>query len=443
MSTTRRHSWRHVRMAVWLGLIVAVALVPLHGALQAIFRDYATCLDEPFSAEGRGHYLYIKRHLERPFRGYSATQVLAPQFGVVALSHMACGLVNVSRVEPQLNDEIAPLLAEIMRRAVSPEISPYQRSPAEVEDWGGHGLYLSHLNLILGCHRLVTGNADYDALHRRLTEHLSAASLKDSDFHVTSYPNSPKWPADQTVTLCSLHLYDRIHNTAFSAQPIAGWLDYMARHATANDLNLPHSSISELDYAKYPRGCAMSWSVLYMAQFAPNEAAELYARYRAAFFKSVLGCGGFREWQPGESRGMDVDSGPIVFGIGVAATGLGVGPAKLFKDSEAYTAIMRSAAVVGMPNAWGAQRHYRLSPLLGEAILFHGQTATPWFDPLPPKKFADNRPFPTGAILAVLIWSLVIAFLAYRVQKLFRMIRQPPAASDKQMEKARGAVGLS
>jgi hypothetical protein len=407
-------------------LIVVVAYFPLPGVLHAIFRDYAACVDEPFSSEGRGHYLYIKKHLESPFRGYSVAQILAPQFGVVTLSHMACGLVNVSRAEPELKSEIAPLLAEVVRRALSDQISPYDRSPAEVEDWGGHGLYLSHLNLILGCHRHVTGNADYDALHRRLTEHLSSASLKDGDFHITSYPESPKWPADQTVTLCSLHLFDRIHGTTFSSQPIEGWLDFMKQQATAVELNLPHSSISPLNYSAQPRGCAISWSILYMAQFAPAEAASVYASYRAAYFKTVLGCGGFREWQPGVSLGMDVDSGPIVFEIGVAATGLGLGATRFFKDREAYVAIMRSAATVGMPNALGARRHYHLSPLLGEAILFHGQTATTWFEPLPSTDYPVSRSFPTGAILMLLFWLLVMAFFAHRSWKLLGKIRQAP-----------------
>src|SRR4051794_40610794 len=87
------------------------------------------------------------------------------------------------------------------------------------------------------------------------------------------------------------------------------------------------SSISDLWYASIPRGCATSWSIFYMAQFAPERAAELYRRHVRALGRSVLGFGGFREWPADRSHGMDADSGPIVFGVGMAATGIGLGPA--------------------------------------------------------------------------------------------------------------------
>ena len=184
------------------------------------------------------------------------------------------------------------------------------------------------------------------------------------------------------------------------------------------------SSISaDLWYARLPRGCALSWTSLYMAQFAPDEAAELYSRYREHYGRTVLGCGGFREWPAGSPHGGDADSGPIVLEVGVAATGLGLGAARLFRDAPSFSAVERSAAVFGLPTWSSGGRHYRLSPLLGEAILFHGETARPWFGQ--PLRASGGRqvPFPTGPALVALIWCAAVAALARRTWRLWREAR--------------------
>jgi hypothetical protein len=116
-----------------------------------------------------------------------------------------------------------------------------------------------------------------------------------------------------------------------------------------------------------------------MAQFAPQEARELYDNYRRSYFKSWHDLGGFREWPPGEDYGMNSDTGPILLGIGFAASGFAVGPARLFHDEEAYRTVMRTGALIGFPLRWRGRRWYLFAPLLGEAILFNGETATPWF----------------------------------------------------------------
>ena len=111
-----------------------------------------------------------------------------------------------------------------------------------------------------------------------------------------------------------------------------------------------HSSVSPLVYATTPRGCALSWTSLYFAQVAPDVAREPYQLYREHMSADVLGLGGFREWPLGRDKGgMDADSGPTPFGVGMAATGLGLGPARLFGDADRYTTIRRAALTIRPP----------------------------------------------------------------------------------------------
>lgn len=366
---------------VEIALLLMLGLLFSRGLTESIFGDFKARARPGLTRQGLGHYEYIKHHLQQPFQDYTDRQVLFDGFKIVALSHMACGFVNVALLDRTKRQEILPLLEEIIARAQSRHVAPMPNIGRRPTAWTSQGLYISHLNLILGCYRLAGGDSRHDELHRNLSEYLSRASLKNPDAHVSSYGESEKFPADQSVTLLSLYVHDRVHGTDLSKEPIRRWINYMETHGRDAVLDLPCSSLETAWIQRRPRGCAMSWTSLYMAQFAPAKARALYDRYRALYFRSKIGVGGFREWPPNENYGMNSDTGPIFFGLGFAASGLGIGPTRLFEDVKAYAAIMRAAGLVGCPQQWRGRRWYLFSPLLGEAILFNGETATPWFEP--------------------------------------------------------------
>jgi hypothetical protein len=416
---------RLARFRIVINALIAVliATVLLPGPLEALFADFASDLDQPLPRRARGHYQFMKRHLEAPFDGYGVEDVFVDSFAAVMLSHAAIGLMNVGLSDPtdERREELTPLLDETARRVLSPEVSPYGRSPAKVANLGDSNLYLSHVNLVLGARRLITKNEAYDDLHQRLTTHLVRKSLADGDGHARSYERSAKFPADQSATLASIYLYDLCHGTRLSERPVARWLAYMKSQATHRPSGLHRSSLSpSYHHAKLPRGCALSWTTLYMAQFAPDQALDLYRRYREQFTTDVAGWGGFREFPPGVERGMDVDSGPIFFGMGMAATGLGLGPARLFRDRRAYVSIQRTASSLGLPRVVSTSRSYLLSPILGEAILLHGTTARRWSGELPGGGFEDPPPFPWGALILA---GLLLAWLALALRKVLRLWR--------------------
>lgn len=218
------------------------------------------------------------------------------------------------------------------------------------------------------------------------------------------------------MTLLALRLYDEIHHGHLLDAPLAAWLQTMKQH-TDPATGLFHSSVSPLVYATTPRGCALSWTSLYFAQVAPDVAREQYQRYRDHMSADVLGFGGFREWPLGRDKGgMDADSGPIVFGVGVAATGLGLGPARLFGDADRYTTIRRSALTFGVPSVFSSHG-YDMAPVLGEAILFHGRTARPWFDPPSPRAKA-----PAASVFSVASLVLLLGYVALVVVWLRRSV---------------------
>jgi hypothetical protein len=148
-----------------------------------------------------------------------------------------------------------------------------------------------------------------------------------------------------------------------------------------------------------------------VSRFAPEEGARIYARYRAVHGIDWLGWRGFREWPVDVDGGSDVDAGPVIFGWGTAATGIGLGAARLMGDQEMTAGIERIADTVGMSLPLSGR--YLLAPTLGQAMLFSGETATPWDERVPPSEVATTGTgWPIGAALMWLALLLVQALLA-------------------------------
>jgi hypothetical protein len=108
----------------------------------------------------------------------------------------------------------------------------------------------------------------------------------------------------------------------------------------------------------------------------------------------------------------------VIFGVGVAATGLGLGAARLFHDDAAYTLVRRSALTFGIP-AWPPFHGYWAAPVLGEAILLHGRTARPWFGELPRATERHTRAA-IGPWLLALLDLVAIAALTRRIIRPLR-----------------------
>lgn len=351
------------------------------------------------TSRGASLFGWASSHLDRAFDGYGPLDDLTVRaFDAILLSNLAMGLHQTARLDASREDESARLLRFAVDRVISAEVSPTRRA-LEHMTLDDHNLYFSHALLVLSLSR-AHGDDRHDALARRLAIHLDTASRADPSFHARSYPGSPRWPADQSATLAALHAYDHAFGDTRSQRATRGWLAWMRAHRTDD---LPWSATGATSYTRIPRGCALSFITFYTAQFAPAESDALYRTYVARHGIDVGGLAGFREWPPGVDRGSDADAGLVLFGWGMAATGIGLGAARMHGDRPRVVGIERIADVVGLPIG----RRYVLAPTLGMAMLFAGETATPWFDDAPARPIASDAsphvPWLPGLIAALLL----------------------------------------
>lgn len=201
-------------------------------------------------------------------------------------------------------------------------------------------IYRGHLALMLvGRSRLRRMPESSRTFMNALLDSLADDVKRSPNGLLPSY-GTREWPADNEVALAALALRHGDPNRRMLEA-----LDVLA------GAGLPPSEIvpGTLKRKDVPRGCALSWSVAMRGLHDVDAARALYGRYRAEFWMDYGVVQGFREWPRGVERKEDFDSGPIIMGIGVAASGIGLGAARVVgEDADAWT-LRRSATVAGLP----------------------------------------------------------------------------------------------
>jgi len=296
-------------------------------------------------------YEKIKTFLLKPnFKGFTKDDLFIMQFikkgwghDIAALSNMAETLSNLARSNPSKLAEYQLLLKEVVYRALHPKVRPYKQDLQSVKNLGKYGYYLEHLNIILGCYQKVVGN-ELVELNERICKHLIQNSMKYDNYHADLLPHvNMKWSADQAAILYSIWLYDQNNGITLGKDLIQKWLNWMKTYGTHKNTGLFITEVlGTRKYSNHPRGCAISYLVHYMGRFAPKEAKKQWKLYKTHMMTRVMGKTGFREFLPDYDGAWSPDSGPIIMGVGIAATGLALNAASTIGDKKTYRALEKS-----------------------------------------------------------------------------------------------------
>ncbi|MBL9039933.1 MAG: hypothetical protein JNG84_15550 [Archangium sp.] len=254
-----------------------------------------------------------------PFRG------TPDGFRAIALSHVADGCAGQASPD-------APRCVERVVARFRTLLTPWCRGRrCDVESLAAQadGLVLAHLGLALGAAHRAGGSCVDDALHRAVAEALAARSLEDPHGIAASFRTSSlRWPADQGAVLAALHRYDQGHGQSLHIAPLERF-----RAAFPVESLPPSEATGRGPGARFPRGCANAFLTRYLAEVDPARASAWWRHFVRDFeVRLPLGVEGFREWPRGVDQKADVDSGPIVFGVGTAASALAISAARANGD---------------------------------------------------------------------------------------------------------------
>ncbi len=245
-------------------------------------------------------------------------------------------------------------------------------------------IYLGHLNMMLGAYKLLSNDNKYIELNKSITMYLSNEIQKSKFKNIESYPNHI-WPADNIPALASIKLYDMSNNTEYS-KVTKEWVNWIKTNFLDKETGLMNSQIDPKTGKSLdgPRGCSISWIMLFGHIFDKNFAEEQYVQFKKHHYDNFLGLGigVFKErkgeWQTSSG---DIDSGPLIMGYGVSATAFGLGAARIMGDSKVYNQIHNTINLTKSQFKEIEDKnglHYELFSPLSDAAMLFTDTMTNW-----------------------------------------------------------------
>jgi len=307
----------------------------------------------------------------------------SPRFdgqSAIAIYQMAIlGMGQIIREHPERRDEYLPAMRAAAARLVDP-----RTLPTAARAWGENGLvamapgaghaYLGYINLALGMLRAVDPTTPYAALNDRLTTALAQRLDRSPTGLIETYPGET-WPPDVAAVAGSIGLHAAVTGVdrrallerwaaRFEACAVhrSGYLVQRVRTGTCKPVDAPRGS-----------GTAIA---SYFIGFAdPRLSQRLYEAVRDEGRACVLGFCGIREYAPGFHGKGDGDSGPMVMGMSVGATGFALGAARAHGDGDLYRELYRSTHLVGVPVGVDGNTRFAAGGALGNALLLAMLTA--------------------------------------------------------------------
>jgi hypothetical protein len=306
-------------------------------------------------------------------------------FAIPALGYANMGLGDAK--QRQHSAAQMQKLIDLLISTVTEDIRPPGGDLNRLPDYQREGTRLATLNLTLACYALISDDGRYNTLHDGVSLLLRRALTVRAGKPLASYP-AYTWYFDTIMALVSLDLYDRAHGLAQTGPLIKQHFAWLRTHATDTGTGLPVAYEGGL-----PRGCDLSMQICLLQQLDSRTAQRLYADYVQHHWVNFGFIAGFREWPKtkGLSSAGDIDSGPLVLGIGPTATGVGIGAAKAVNDASRLSTMARQLRLLpdflllleqGGEQLFGDQlpvnSDYVTGFLYGDVVLFYAITWVPY-----------------------------------------------------------------
>jgi len=330
-------------------------------------------------ARGVGHW--IKAGLgRRNFRTGDARFDGEWLFGTYMMAGMGFGQSALDH--PGLRDRHLELMDICIDRLLSAEVRAFEieawgEDPIETLDGGnGHAGYLGYFNLLLSLHRLLQPHSKYAKLNDRITAALARRLEQSPALLICTYPEET-YPVDNCAVIGSIGLYDRATGADHS-RLIGKWVSKAREKYVDDKTGLLYQVVDPDDGSPVdrPRGSGTCLG-LYFLSFADMQlSADLYRAVKKELARTIMGFGAVREYPVSLGRGPgDIDSGPIILGLGLSPTGFSLGASRIHRDKAYFSRLFATTYLFGAPVDRKGRRNYVTGGPIGDAIMFAMLTA--------------------------------------------------------------------
>ncbi|MFC1453289.1 hypothetical protein ACFLSJ_08110 [Verrucomicrobiota bacterium] len=286
------------------------------------------------------------------------------------------GFAQLAIEHPEFRDQQGELTRQCIDRLLSPEVRKFDR-----QSWGEdpidgidgnnhHAAYLGYLNFLLGLHRLACGDVEYAELNDRITAALIRQMESSPIVLLETYPGEV-YPVDNCFVIGSVGLHQLVTIQDHS-EVIERWTERTQARYVDPETQLLIQAVSPHDGTAFdaPRGSGTALGAFALHYASPELARSLYDGIKRTLARTWLGFGAVREYPKGFAGSGDIDSGPIVFGYGMSATGFTIAGARRYNDAGYFRRLFATAHLCGAPVDRAERREYVSGGPLGNAILF-------------------------------------------------------------------------
>lgn len=217
--------------------------------------------------------------------------------------------------------------------------------------------------------------------------------------------SSGSWPADNMVALAALTAHDRLFPARFDSLRTS-WLNNIKGKLDNNGL-IPHSvDLRYGDFIGQARGSSQSLILAFLIEIDSNFAQQQYLKYKNLFVRKRFGLPGIKEYTNGSVGLGDIDSGPVILGIGGAASLVGMGTCGQFGDMELYDGLRNSIRGFGMTYSLLGKRRYLFGQLpIADAFIAWSHSRVPLknLSPMTPFNYFTFRIISLSIVLLLIV----------------------------------------
>lgn len=312
----------------------------------------------------------------------------AGEWALVTHQMTALGLGQVVLAHPSLRDRYVGPMSRAAAKSFLPEMRDFgtrawggEDALASVGSTHGHA-YLAYSALAVSMARLFDTAfppelaRQHDALVTAYTRRLDASSTG----LIETYPGEA-YPTDVAAVAAAIALHARATGRD-RREMLRRWSQRVRAHQIDGASGLVVQRVGARDGKAHdaPRGSGTGLAAYY-AGFVDRALARDLTRALARHESTLLGFGAIREYAAGHKGGGDVDSGPVVLGVSVAATGFALSAFRAHGLREPFERVYRTTDLFGLPHGTPSGRRFATGGAIGNALLLAMLTSGPELAP--------------------------------------------------------------
>jgi hypothetical protein len=276
----------------------------------------------------------------------------------------------------------------------------------------------------------IYGNTPHLDLLRSQVESLAAELANSATCLLADFP-AQTFPADVAAAWHAILRADVVLGTSHRQRVAEGLRGFTGVMAPGGGLP-PYAWFDDPPRHTPVRGSANAWLLHHAPLLWPEQAASWAGTFNRQFWQASRWRVGYREFARNERHphSGDIDSGPIIAGLGVAASAFGIGATRIQADAAKARPLALQAIALSWPLPNGrlllpmVLSDIGHAPMLGEAALLYNLSLAP--SPSPAGGNGGPGPVPW------LVWTILAAQLFLGLSALVFAVRlfRPGSGSD-------------